>query len=108
LRRHRGTGFGGSLATLGIVCGWALVHTALLEENITAQVAIRDSRCDFRKAVEADFTATSELPEATWPRFLDSLRRHRRGAIEIDTVISVSGRECVRHHGRYAALIETL
>lgn len=109
-RNHRGHGFGGSLATLGIVCGWALVDHALRSEGLEAAVAIRHSDCDFRTAVASDFTAVARLPDAAWPRFLDTLRRHRRAAVDVETEIAAvpAGPALVRHRGRYAAHIETV
>src|SRR5437773_915061 len=60
---HRGTAFGGSLATLGIVSGWALLHLALRREHMTARLVIQRSECEFAEPVEDGFAAISRLPE---------------------------------------------
>ncbi|GAC1626840.1 MAG: YiiD C-terminal domain-containing protein [Nevskia sp.] len=104
---HRGSAFGGSLATLAIVSGWALLDRALSRAGVDAHLMVRNSDCDFREAVRGEFTAVSCLPETAWPRFLATLRKHRRAAIEIETLISADGRALVTQRGRYAAVLET-
>jgi len=108
-RNHRGTAFGGSLATLGILGGWSLLSTALRAEGLDdVHIVVQHSDCDFREPVTADFTAISTVPDAEWPRFVTALRRRRRARIEIETQISADERVAVVHRGRYAAFIETL
>ena len=106
-QNHRGTAFGGSLATLGILGGWSLLNTALERQNLFAKIVVQHSDCEFREPVTADFTALSVLPEAEWPRFLATLRRHGRARIAIETRISANGRAVVTHRGRYAAFLES-
>lgn len=105
---HRGVAFGGSLATLGIVAGWALVSEALAREGLAAEVMIHRSECDYAQPVAADFIAVSTLPDADWPRFVSTLRRQRRARIAIDTVISAGGLAAVTHRGSYAAIPERI
>ncbi|MDP3294894.1 MAG: YiiD C-terminal domain-containing protein [Nevskia sp.] len=106
-RNHRGTAFGGSLATLGILGGWSLLNTVLERQKLVAKIVVQHSDCEFREPVAADFTALSVLPEAEWPRFLTTLRRHRRARIAIETQIRANGRAVVTHRGRYAAFLES-
>lgn len=106
-RNHRGTAFGGSLATLGILGGWSLLNTALERQNLVAKIVVQHSECEFHEPVAADFTALSVLPETEWPRFLATLRRHRRARIAIETHIRANGRPLVTHRGRYAAFLES-
>lgn len=106
-RNHRGTAFGGSLATLGILGGWSLLHTALERQKLVAKIVVQHSDCEFREPVAADFIALSVLPEAEWPHFLATLRRHRRARIAIETRIRANGRPVVTHRGRYAAFLES-
>lgn len=104
-RNHHGSAFGGSLATLGIVTGWVLVDEALRAAGLNARVVVQHSDCDYRAPAEAACTATAELPEA-WPRFVATLRKHRRARIDIATMIAAEAVPCVQHQGRYAAFLD--
>lgn len=104
-RNHHGSAFGGSLATLGIVTGWALVDEALRAAGLPARVVVQHSDCDYLAPASADCSATARLPEQ-WPRFLATLRKHRRARVDIATMITAGGLHCVRHHGRYAAFLD--
>lgn len=105
-RNLHGTAFGGSLATLGILGGWALVASALEAEGLDARIVVQHSDCEFREPVTADFSAVSLLPDADWPRFVATLRRHRRARIAIETTIQADHRAVVCHRGRFAAFLE--
>lgn len=104
-RNHHGTAFGGSLATLGIVTGWALVDEALRAAGLPAQVVVQHSDCEYLAPADGDCTATAVLSEQ-WPRFLATLRKHRRARVDIATMIAVGGGPRVRHLGRYAAFLD--
>jgi thioesterase domain-containing protein len=101
---HRGTAFGGSLATLGIVSGWALLHLALRRENLPARLVIQRSECDFAESVEGEFAATSRLGEKEWLHFVATLKRYQRARITIHTDICAGKSTAVRHQGTYVAL----
>lgn len=105
-RNLHGTAFGGSLATLGILGGWSLVASALDALGIRARIVVQHSECEFREPVSADFVAVSELPAAEWPRFVATLRRHRRARVAIETTILAEHRTMASHRGRYAAFLE--
>lgn len=101
-----GTAFGGSLATLGILGGWSLVASALDAIGVQARIVVQHSECEFREPVSSDFSAVSELPEAEWPRFVATLRRHRRARIAIETILVAEHRTMASHRGRFAAFLE--
>ena len=103
-RNHRDTAFGGSLATLGIVPGWALLHQGLQQEGIEARIVVQKSDCDFLEPVSEAFTASGSLPAEEWLRFLATLRKRRRARITVQTTLRSAGREVVRHSGTFVAL----
>jgi len=105
-RNLHGTAFGGSLATLGILGGWSLIASALDAIGIRARIVVQHSECEFREPVSADFTAVSELPNLEWPRFVATLRRHRRARVAIETTILAEHRPMASHRGRFAAFLE--
>lgn len=102
---HRGTAFGGSLATMGILSGWALLHQALSREKISAKLVIQKSECEFAEPVNADFTAISRMPEKDWAKFVSTLRRYNKARITVASEIHAEGREAVAHKGTYVALL---
>lgn len=105
-RNLHGTAFGGSLATLGMICGWALLHLAMREEKLVAQLVIQRSECDYERPVDGDFTAASRLPREAWPDFVAVLKRRGRARITVRTEIRAAGGEApaVVHRGRYVAV----
>jgi thioesterase domain-containing protein len=102
---HRNTAFGGSLATLGIVSGWALLHFALRRENIDARLVIQKNECEFIEPVAQEFVAESCLPEAEWQRFVNTLTRRRRARIVVQSDIRAAGLLAVKSSGTYVALL---
>ena len=104
-RNHHGTAFGGSLATLGIVTGWALVDAALRNAGLPSRVVVQHSDCEFIAPVNTGFVATASLPDH-WPRFVATLQKHRRVRVEIATMIATGGAPLVQHLGRYAAFLD--
>jgi thioesterase domain-containing protein len=102
---HRGTAFGGSLATLGILSGWAVLHLALREEKMEARLVIQNSSTDFAEPVNEDFIAVSRLPPPDRERFMKTLRRYRRARVTVNTEIRSSGAPAVTHKGTYVALM---
>jgi thioesterase domain-containing protein len=103
-RNHRDTAFGGSLATLGIVSGWALLQQELRRQGLDARIVIQRSECDFVEPVDADFTAQCSLPAADWQRFLATLDKRGRARITLHSSLRCAGREVVRHSGTFVAL----
>lgn len=103
-RNHRDTAFGGSLATLGIVSGWALLQQELQHQGLDARIVIQRGECDFVEPVAAEFSASCNLPDAQWERFLATLRRRGRARITLHSSLRCAGREAVRHSGTFVAL----
>lgn len=102
---HRNTAFGGSLATLGILSGWALLHSGLRAEDIRARIVVQKSAADFIAPGAADLVAISRLDSRRWSQFLKSLRRYRRARITVDTEIHAGDTRVVTHTGAYVALL---
>lgn len=102
---HHGTGFGGSIATLGIAAGWALLHLKLLEEDGSYTLVIQNNETEYLAPVRADFEAVSELPDATaWQDFIDRLRKKGRARLEISATTYCQDEVVARHRCRYAAI----
>ena len=105
-RNYRGVGFGGALASLAIVSGWALVRQSVLEAGLDGHPVVQHSDCRFLRPATSDFVAESRLPGAEeWSRFLDALRTAGRGRVLIETTLSSAGKEVVQHRGTFAVAV---
>lgn len=105
---HRSTAFGGSLSALAILAGWTLLHLALRERGIGAQVVIQRSEMDFDAPVATDLAVTATLPPPEqWDRFLATLGRHRRARVRVRSTVSATpeGGGAGAHEGVYVAIL---
>jgi thioesterase domain-containing protein len=99
-----GTAFGGSLAALGILAGWAMLHHALLGERIDAALVVRHSELDYLKPGTDELLAESRRPAAGWQSFVDGLRSGRRADLAVESVVRSAGVDVLRVRGRYVAV----
>ncbi|GGO79768.1 thioesterase [Marinobacterium nitratireducens] len=101
----KGTGFGGSQATLATICGWSLITLLLREQGLECDLVIADSQLDYRAPVDGDFCACTELPDS---QAVDAFfkRLHDRGRAPLPLCIEVrqGGRVAMRMQGRYVAI----
>ena len=103
---HRNTAFGGSLSTLGILSGWALLFIKIREENLKARLVIQHSSFNFTKPVEGDFVAICNTPdEKEWTTFLKTLRKFGKARIQMDSKIMCNDIQGGHHQGNYVAIL---
>lgn len=89
---HRGTGFGGSVATLAILAGWTLVHLRLRAEGVDARTVIQRSDVAYRRPVRDAFQARVVAPDqGTWDRFRRALRRFGKGRVPLRVQVLCDG-----------------
>jgi thioesterase domain-containing protein len=104
---HKRTAFGGSIATLGILAAWSLLHVRLLEEGLACEVVIQSSHVDYAKPITGAFTASSSLADASgWPRFLTTLVRRKVARVEVRSQLSSEGGDAGCFHGRFVAFLK--
>lgn len=103
-RNHQGAAFGGSLATLGIVSGWALLQQELQREGCAARIVVQRSECDYLEPVDAEFRSRSSVEPAEWERFVATLRKRGRARITVLSRLHCGGREAARHSGTFVAM----
>lgn len=104
---HHGTAFGGSIATLAVVCGWGALHLKSQAENLQFELVIQKSEMTYLKGIERDLRARCALPSgASWTRFTDTLSR--KGRARLEQQVEVLGGEVVaaRLTASYAARIQ--
>jgi thioesterase domain-containing protein len=98
-----GTAFGGSLATLGLLCGWTVLHRALSEADLQAHLVAQKSECRFLAPATQELRGTARLPAGEWLRFVAVLRQKGRARISVVTEIHAGETLAVTHTGTYAA-----
>jgi thioesterase domain-containing protein len=105
-RNHHNTAFGGSLALMGILSGWSLLHVALLAEGLETKLVVQKTDCEFLQPLTDDLVAETlrPMPE-NWTRFLATLRRYKRGRVDVQTTLRAFGAEAVIHRGVFAAAL---
>jgi thioesterase domain-containing protein len=61
-KNDKHTAFGGSLAAVIILSGWALTHLTLEDVGIRAHTVVRRSKIDYLRPVKQDIYAICSLP----------------------------------------------
>ena len=102
---HHATAFGGSIATLGIVAGWALVHLRLLDAQLAAKLVIQKTSCEFIAPTTADFEAHCQV-DARWDVFQRELNQNGKARLELTTDILCAGQITAKLESSYAALLK--
>ncbi len=104
-RNHHQTAFGGSLALVGILSGWALLHVALQAEGLDAALVVQKTEIGYLQPVTEDLVAETRRPEAGWDEFVSRLRQRGRARIELYTRIAAGDADGVQLKGTYAAVL---
>lgn len=99
-----GTAFGGSLAILGILSGWTLLHATMQRHGLAAKLVIQKHECEFLEPVAAEFSAESRLPEAEAEAFLQTLRKGRRARISLRSTIHAGAGTAVESRATFVAV----
>ena len=101
---HQFTAFGGSVAALGILAGWTLLHLRLRSEGIRARSVIQTSEARFLSPVHGPFRAVAVAPESgAWERFLATIERRGRGRLRLQARIDEGGLERALPTGSYVS-----
>jgi thioesterase domain-containing protein len=99
---HQETAFGGSIASLGILAGWTLIHLRLHSSERRYKIVIHKSEIEFQRPIEADFEGTCLFPEEpVWETFLASLQRKGRARIELNPQVMVNGKVAATIKGNF-------
>lgn len=104
-RNGHGTAFGGSIATLGILGGWALAHARLIHDGMDQGLVIRNSACDYLAPIAADIVVDSTLDESEWQSARTWLAQHGKARLKITSQLRAQGAErapaAAIHQGSY-------
>jgi thioesterase domain-containing protein len=100
---HLGTAFGGSLAALATLTGYACLWHALDDRD--AHVVIRRSELDYRHPVRGTLRAICRRPgEDRLADFRSTFARAGKARISLKVTIGEGGRDCLTFHGVFVAV----
>lgn len=106
---HYGTVFGGSLAILGILAGWSLLHFNMIEENIKGTIVIKEGTMKFLRPALKDFEAVNNsLSAEVWNNFKNEFFEKGKAKIRIKTNLYSDGNLSAVHEGTYVMLSQPI
>jgi thioesterase domain-containing protein len=101
----KGTAFGGALASILSLSGWALCYLLLEERSVEADLVIAESAIQYHKPVHERITAICPMPEvAAVEGFFNSLRDRGKASWVLNAEVKTGGETNVTFRGRYAAI----
>ena len=102
---HYMTAFGGSIATLGILAGWAILHFKTVEEKIRCVLVIQESNMKYLRPSNNDFEAVSDsLDEKQWDDFKSKLLSDGKAKISMMTNLYSEGKLIATHKGTFVGI----
>lgn len=78
---HRETVFGGSISSVGILAGWALLWAKLQTENLQSRLVIQASSTNFIRPATDAIVASCQCDRTRWLTFYATLQRHSKARI---------------------------
>jgi thioesterase domain-containing protein len=104
---HRATAFGGSVAALAILAGWALVHLRLQSRGVRARSVIQESSVRYDAPIHGAFEAVAaSATEEAWARFDRTLARRGKARIRIAVIVQCGGVPAASFEGAYVAIAD--
>jgi thioesterase domain-containing protein len=100
---HLGTAFGGSLAALATLAGYACLWHALDDRD--AHLVIRRSEIDYRHPVTGPLRAVCRQPqEGELESFRATFAKAGKARIDLDVTIGEKDRVCLEFRARFVAI----
>ncbi|OGU34579.1 MAG: hypothetical protein A2068_05510 [Ignavibacteria bacterium GWB2_35_6b] len=105
---HYNTAFGGSIATLGILCGWALLHSKMLEEKVSGTIVIKQSTTKYIAPARTDFEAAcTDLTKESWENFKTELSQNEKSTLTLHSILSSDGNLIAKQESVYVGLAKS-
>jgi thioesterase domain-containing protein len=103
---HHGTVFGGSASAVAVLSAWGLLHVAMLDAGIKADLVVQKSSMSYALPIKGEFTAEAIAPAPEkWQRFLATLLKYKRARISVRSVLNCEGRQVGEFEGDFVAVI---
>ena len=107
-KNHRNTAFGGSIASIGLLCGWAAIINRFEHSLIEGEVVAKDMNVEFYRPVKKDFKAICKLPEKEkWDEFINELQTFGKSKIVLESTINSGEEEAALVTGTYVCIAST-
>ncbi|MCP5158545.1 MAG: YiiD C-terminal domain-containing protein [Gammaproteobacteria bacterium] len=98
----KGIAFGGSMAALAALTGWALTRVTLSEHGEAAEIVITDSTQKFMRPVRGAIVTECLRPEAkTVEQFIQSYRQRGKARWTVEVAIRAEGELAMAFTGQY-------
>lgn len=102
-KNHMGTGFGGSLAAMATLAGWAQTWK-LLPDPENTHIVIGRSEVTYLEPATSELIGRSDEPaDSDVVRFLERLEQRGRAGLQLTTRIYCHEREVTRLSGKFVA-----
>ena len=103
---HHGTVFGGSASAVAVLSAWGLLHVALADADIKADLVVQKSSMSYELPITGEFTAeaTPPAPEKL-QRFLATLLKYKRARISIRSILNCDEKKVGEFEGDFVAII---
>lgn len=102
---HRGTAFGGSIATLATLAGWSLLRVRLDGMVPLPHLVIQRNTMEFLCPIPGAFSARVRFPaDADWPGFQAKLAERGRAKLGLQVEVVSEGAVAARLDGVFVAL----
>jgi thioesterase domain-containing protein len=101
-----GTMFGGSVATLGLLAAWSVLHLGMEAAGLRGQLVIHRTSTDYLRPIEDIARAVAKPNDVDWDKL--GLVLERRGKVRLSATadILVEGSVAARLDGTFVALAE--
>jgi thioesterase domain-containing protein len=98
----KGIAFGGSMAALAALTGWALTRIILNEHGETSEIVITDSTQKFLRPVRHEVVTECLRPDAeTVEPFIQGYRQHGKARWTVEVIIRADGEPAMIFNGQY-------
>lgn len=102
---HRGTAFGGSIATLATLAGWSLLRVRLDGMKSLPHLVIQRNTMEFLRPIPGEFSARVRFPaDADWPGFQAKLAERGKARLPLQVEVLSDGAVAARLDGVFVAL----
>lgn len=106
---HYNTAFGGSIATLGILSGWTLLHSKMKEENVKGTLVIKQSITKYIAPARTDFEAVcNDLTRENWNNFKSELSNNGKASLILHSQLFSSETLVAKQESIYVALLKAV
>lgn len=101
----KGIAFGGAMAALAALSGWALTRTTLSAHGLTGEIVITDSTQKFLRPVRGQIVTECRRPAAEAVEdFIQRYRERGKARWTLEVLIHDDDELAMRFSGQYAAL----